>query len=464
MVGAGRRPAWEHRSADPGRHGRRGSESEPAHPRPAPDDGKPGGAEAGQHHGGGRPRAEHGGAASAGHGRNPEGAHGAARPEPGRERGSEGLGGGGSGSRAHRGRRDQVAPRPGDPRQAGRHARPLGRGDLIEGSLNPPACIIESARVVEPRLRAFLDEKLTAFAALPVDLGDAAAALRDYLLRGGKRLRAALLLLGHEAGGGPREAALDASIGVELLHAYLLIHDDFMDQDDVRRGGPTLHRALGGDHLGASVALLCGSLCETWGYQLLGRAAPVAARTLEQVILGQMADVRAPSGRELTAREILEIQRAKTGSYTFELPLHLGATLAGASRALLEVLSAYARPLGVAFQIADDLLGTFGEAEVTGKSTASDLREGKRTLVVARALETASPEDAARLRSQLGRSDADVGELRAILRRSGAEASARAEADRHCDEALRALDSPALDPRVAQDLREIAVYTVRRSA
>jgi len=297
-----------------------------------------------------------------------------------------------------------------------------------------------------------------------VDLRDAAAALRDYLLRGGKRLRAALLLLGHEAAGGAREAALDASIGVELLHAYLLIHDDFMDQDDVRRGGPTLHRALGGDHLGASVALLCGSLCEAWGYQLLGRAAPVAARTLEQVILGQMADVRAPRGRELTAREILEVQRAKTGSYTFELPLHLGATLAGASRPLLDVLSAYARPLGVAFQIADDLLGTFGEAEVTGKSNASDLREGKRTLVVARALETASPEDAARLRSQLGRSDADIGELRAILRRSGAEASARLEADRQCDEALRAMDSPALDPRVAQELREIAVYTVRRSA
>jgi geranylgeranyl diphosphate synthase type I len=190
----------------------------------------------------------------------------------------------------------------------------------------------------------------------------------------------------------------------------------------------------------------------------------VAARTLEQVILGQMADLRAPGGRELTAREILEVQRAKTGSYTFELPLHLGATLAGGSRPLLDVLSAYARPLGVAFQIADDLLGTFGEAEVTGKSNASDLREGKRTLIVARALETASPEDAARLRSQLGRSDADVGELRAILRRSGAEASARVEADRYCDEALRALDSPALDPRIAQDLREIAVYTVRRSA
>jgi geranylgeranyl diphosphate synthase type I len=287
--------------------------------------------------------------------------------------------------------------------------------------------------------------------------------LRDYLLRGGKRLRGALLLLGHEAAGGAREAAVDASLGVELLHAYLLIHDDFMDQDDVRRGGPTLHRALGGDHLGASLALLSGSLCEAWAYQLLGPAAPVAARTIEQVILGQMADLRAPRSRELSQREILEVLRAKTGTYTFELPLHLGATLAGASQPLLDILSAYARPLGVAFQIADDLLGTFGAPEVTGKPNASDLREGKRTLIVARALESASPQDAARLRSQLGRPDADVDELREILRRSGAETSARADADRLCEEALRALDSPALPDGVARDLREIAAYAVRRA-
>lgn len=317
--------------------------------------------------------------------------------------------------------------------------------------------------MAEPRLRAFLDRKLQAFAALPVDLRDAGTALRDYLLRGGKRLRGALLVLGHEAAGGAREAALEASLGIELLHAYLLIHDDFMDQDDVRRGGPTLHRALGGDHLGASLALLCGSLCESWAYQLLGPAAPAAARTVEDVILGQMADLRAPSGRELSAREVLEVQRAKTGSYTFELPLHLGANLANAQQQLLQALSAYASPLGVAFQIADDLLGTFGAPEVTGKPNASDLREGKRTLLLARALEGATPADAARLRSQLGRPDADVEELRAILVRSGAEASARADAERLCDEALRALDSPALPDRVAQDLREIALYTVRRA-
>ncbi|HEY6907892.1 MAG TPA: polyprenyl synthetase family protein [Myxococcales bacterium] len=296
-----------------------------------------------------------------------------------------------------------------------------------------------------------------------MDLRDVAAAVRDYLLRGGKRLRGALVLLGHEAAGGKREAALDASLGVELLHAYLLVHDDFMDQDEVRRGGPTLHRALGGDHLGTSLAILCGDLCESWAYQLFGEASPLVARTVEQVILGQMADLRAPRGRELTAGEILEVQRAKTGTYTFELPLHLGATLAGAAPPLLEALSAYARPLGIAFQIADDLLGTFGAPEQTGKPNASDLREGKRTLLVARALQSASPADAASLRAGLGNPDADVEELRAILRRCGAEASARAEAERLCEESLRALESKVLPPRVAEELRDIAVYTVRRA-
>src|SRR5205085_4840681 len=173
-------------------------------------------------------------------------------------------------------------------------ARPVGGSHL-----SPPDCIVEYARVAEPRLRAVLESKLRALGSLPVDLGDVANALREYLLRGGKRRRGALLVLGHEAAGGRRETALDASIGVELLHAYLLIHDDFMDQDDVRRGGPTLHRALGGDHLASSLALLCGSLCEAWAYQLvLGTghkpgeraAAKLVALTLEQVILGQMAD------------------------------------------------------------------------------------------------------------------------------------------------------------------------------
>ncbi len=151
----------------------------------------------------------------------------------------------------------------------------------------------------------------------------------------------------------------------------------------------------------------------------------------------------------------------KTGSYSFELPLKLGAVLAGAKPEVLEALSRFARPLGQAFQIADDLLGTFGSSDVTGKPNASDLREGKRTLLIARALAAATGEDAAVLRAGLGNPDADPEELRAILRRSGAVDAARAEAERLCNEALEALD--AVPPQIAERLREIALYSVQRA-
>jgi len=337
-----------------------------------------------------------------------------------------------------------------------------------------PAVLADYSRRSEPRLRAFLDAKSAAIETLPVDLRPAFALLRDYLLRGGKRLRGALVLLGHQAGGGLPEAALEASIGVELLHGYLLIHDDFMDRDDVRRGGPTIHAALAkslGGHLAGSIAILLGSLCQAWAYELVlstsvgpPRALEAARQltaTLQEVTVGQALDLLAPLG-ELDAAGVLEVQQLKTGSYTFELPLRIGALLAGASSEVLAALERYARPLGQAFQIADDLLGTFGAPEATGKPNASDLRDGKRTLLIARALEQATPEDAAALRRGLGDPSADVEQLRAILRRTGAVDSARAEANSLRDHALRALEDPALPPAVAAALREIAAYSVRR--
>lgn len=330
--------------------------------------------------------------------------------------------------------------------------------------MGAPSFLIDYARRAEPRLRELLEQKRRAFERSPVGLLDAWRALNDYVLRGGKRLRGALVLLGHKAGGGDGESAFDASIGVELLHAYLLIHDDFMDRDVERRGGPTLHVALGGDHLAASLAVLLGSLCQAWGYELVGeRGSRVVSRALEEVTLGQMADLRAPTQAPLDAAGALEVQRLKTGSYTFELPLLLGATLAGASPHVIEALEDYARPLGKAFQIADDLLGTFGAPEETGKSDANDLREGKRTLLIAHALEMASPADAAILRAGLGNPAADVAQLREIIRKSGAADAARAEAERLCDEAVLTLEEPTLPAPVAGALAELAIYAIRRN-
>ncbi len=355
--------------------------------------------------------------------------------------------------------------------------------------IGAPLSLLAFAREAEPKLRELLERKAAVARTLPVDLWPAFAALRDYVLRGGKRLRGALCLLGHQAGGGKRADAFPAALGLELLHAYLLVHDDFMDNDEVRRGGPTLHVTLArtgalyahetqvpaGEHLGGSLAILLGSLLQAWALELLFQtrvapervvaAAAILSRVLGDVTLGQALDLAAPLGPELGVEGVLEIERLKTGSYTFELPLILGALLAGAEADTLEALSAYAQPLGQAFQIADDLLGVFGSPAVTGKSAGNDLREGKRTLVVLRALEVADKPDAASLRAALGRrdlDDRDVDALREVLRRCGAEQWARGEAERLCLESLAALESPALPMGVAQELHDIARYAVLR--
>lgn len=353
--------------------------------------------------------------------------------------------------------------------------------DAATAGAAPPAFLAAYAALAEPRIAAFLDARSAEAAKLPVDLRAAFAALRDYVLRGGKRLRGALVVLGCEAAGGDRAQVLDASVGIELLHAYLLVHDDFMDRDEIRRGGPTVHaaleRATHSAHLGASLAVLLGSLCEAWALELVlsapvppdrtSAAGRIVARALDEVTVGQMQDVAAPLGRELSASDVLAVQRMKTGSYTFELPLRLGAVLAGAREPVLAALAAFALPLGQAFQIADDLLGTFGTPEVTGKANASDLREGKRTLLVARAFEAAGPRDAAILKAGLGKPDlSDTGaeELREVLVRTGAVESCRRDAERLRAKAVGALDGAPLPASVAQALRDVADYAVRRGA
>ena len=342
-----------------------------------------------------------------------------------------------------------------------------------------PAALARYSALAEPQLAAFLETKGAQLRGLPVDLQPAHALLRDYILRGGKRLRGALVMLGLEAAGGRPEAALSPSLGCELLHASLLIHDDFMDRDELRRGGPTLHTSLAkahGEHLGASLAILLGMLCQAWSYELvlaspapadrLAAALKLFNAAIAQVTIGQCLDLAAPAAGELSAGAILELERHKTGGYTFELPLRLGALLGGATPALDDQLQRYARPLGQAFQIADDLLGTFGATEVTGKPNGSDLREGKRTLLIARALDAATPADAAALKAGLGRrdlTDADTEQLRALLHRTGAPAAARAEAEALCTTALAALEGGPLPAKAAAELSEIATYSVRRA-
>jgi geranylgeranyl diphosphate synthase, type I len=278
---------------------------------------------------------------------------------------------------------------------------------------------------IEQRLATFLDARVTGARALGSEVQALAQEVRRLTLLGGKRLRPALVVAGLRAVSGRADisAALDAGVALELLHTYLLIHDDWMDGDRVRRGGPSVHVALAerfqSEHKGNASAILAGdyavglscdaiSRVETRGERLRAVFAAFAEMQLGAVA-GQQLDM-VGNGRDVELGYAL-----KTGSYTVEGPLKMGALLAGAKPTTLAALSRYARPAGVAFQLRDDLLSLFGDPAQTGKPLASDLTSGKRTLLLRLALRRAKPLELAAIRRALDNPRAKLPALRSAL-------------------------------------------------
>ncbi len=278
----------------------------------------------------------------------------------------------------------------------------------------------------------------------------------------GKRLRAALVIVAHELfeGNVAPEEVMKSAMSIELIHSYLLIHDDIMDKGSERRGVPTVHE-IAKDmykseqdpiHIGNSVAICYGDVFCHLGLQILNESniptdtlkklnALVNKRIID-VGFGQIFDFLI-AFKETTNEDILKVYELKTGAYTYELPLSIGATLANATEEQLQQLSKYAIPAGIAFQIIDEIIGTFGDDSVTGKSTASDLVEGKKTLLVQHTMDYGSQTEKLALLNVLGKKDASAMELKtakeAILS-SGALDYARSEAKRLMDESTKALE------------------------
>jgi geranylgeranyl diphosphate synthase type I len=268
----------------------------------------------------------------------------------------------------------------------------------------------------------------------------------DLAVRGGKRLRPALLAAAYAgfAENGALEACMPAQVALEMLQVYFLVHDDLMDGDDVRRGGPSVPAAFrtrfGAEKPAAgktsdadAAAILAGdwacalaqsALCAFEG-PTLGRAMRSFARMQEAVIMGQLLDVRARETDETA--DVERTYQLKTGTYTVRGPLELGAILAGADDSAVSAIAAFADPLGVAFQLADDLLSAFGTAQETGKPAFGDLRAGKRTWLMAAALKDARVRDAAR--GVFGEATAPDAKLKALAEAMVASgARARVEA------------------------------------
>jgi geranylgeranyl diphosphate synthase type I len=353
------------------------------------------------------------------------------------------------------------------------------------------AAAIEASRLrerVQDTLCAFLDAQ----AAVVLELGEELAApmrTLSTLVAGGKHLRPAFCYWGYRATGGPDGPEIvRAAAALELLHVSALVHDDVMDGSDLRRGRPAAHRQFAKLHaeagwasdaeaFGTGAAILLGDLTLVWADQLLhscgvpGDRLAAAVRVFDtmrtEVIGGQYLDLVAQASGGADAARAMRVIRYKTAKYSIERPLQLGGALGAAAPELQDAFTAVGIPLGEAFQLRDDLLGVFGDPGLTGKPAGDDLREGKATVLVAKAWESAGSTARAVLSRDLGdpNLDADgVARLRAVLVDTGAVDEVEKLIDSLTRQAEEALDAaPVADPTCRAVLAELTVAATRRS-
>ncbi|MDS1269480.1 polyprenyl synthetase family protein [Lipingzhangella sp. LS1_29] len=349
-----------------------------------------------------------------------------------------------------------------------------------------PASIAAVRPFVDAELKTFLDQRRTHL----LEIGPELEPLLDSLERmisGGKRIRPAFCYWGWRGAGGPEVPEIHtAAAALELLQACALLHDDVIDNSDTRRGLPATHRQLADLHhssgwggsataFGNGAAILLGDLCLAWSDELYtnsglcrdaiasGRPAFDAMRA--EVMAGQYLDMLEQARQTEHVDAALRVMHYKAAKYTVERPLHLGAQLAGASDDLVAAYTAYGRPLGLAFQLRDDILGAFGNPEQTGKPAGDDFREGKRTVLVAETLRLANPDQGTELRNLLG--DPDLSEetvswLRDVIVSSGALRACEDRIANYAAEAQAALDGIRMPEEARRGLEElVAAATVR---
>ena len=344
-----------------------------------------------------------------------------------------------------------------------------------------PASLADIAGKVEARILCLLECELERWTAVDPDLAEPFVALRDLVLAGGKRLRPAFCQWAFVgAGGDPDDPFItDAGAALELLHTFALIHDDIMDGSATRRGTDTIHVAFEARHaldgwrgegrrFGEGVGILAGDLAFVYADQMLKDAPPDAVDVFTElrveVNVGQYLDLLGTARGRVSEGSARRISRFKSGKYTIERPLHLGAALAGRLRELARPLSSYGLPLGEAFQLRDDLLGVYGDASVTGKPVGEDLREGKPTVLYALAAERADAV-AAGVLERYGApdlTDEEVIALQEVLADTGAVDRVEAAIAALVAQAVAALEPAGLAPEARTALAELAHYVAGR--
>jgi len=345
----------------------------------------------------------------------------------------------------------------------------------------------EFKRNFDPVLEEYLKVKIDQTQEISKDAVVPVNELLRVAKNGGKRLRPMFVYAGYiSAGGKAYNAALLASLSVELLHIFATIHDDIIDNSDLRRGKPTTHKIFeqlhknwkfSGDpkRFGLSAAILAGDLATTFADEILNiapfpherirKAKFYFNKMKQEAEFGEYLDVLYGFKNRVSEDEVLKVLEYKTGKYTVERPLHIGAALTGADPDLYEAFTTYALPFGQAFQTQDDIMGTFGDEEEIGKPTDSDIKEGKKTLLVVKALEMASKQQKNLLKRVLGNNYANESEIemvRVVFRETGALSYAVSLSEYLLDRAKETIASSKIEDTGKQYLIAAADYLQAR--
>ncbi len=348
------------------------------------------------------------------------------------------------------------------------------------------------AGAITNRLREYLHDRRRGTAYIGGAYQDLIAGLEEFVLSGGKRLRPVFAYWGWRAvtSREPDRHVLLLFAALELLHACALVHDDVIDASATRRGGPTahmkfaeLHRRHGwhgaAEQFGTSAAILLGDLALVWADDIIAEAelSPDAHRRVRtvwsgirtEVLGGQYLDIVAEASGAESIASAMTVNTYKTASYTVARPLQLGAAAAGDRPDVQAVFHRAGTDLGVAFQLRDDVLGMFGDPSVTGKPSGDDLRSGKRTVLVAEAVNLADKSDplaARQLRAAIGAAltDGQVRELRGVIEKVGALAAVEQRIDTLTGRALATLSAAPIDEVAKRGLSELARLAANRPA